>query len=207
MLFVSGQWCGCPEGDEDSPQPLVWSRRRASRKLRAGGSPLILLHLETRRRREGGDVSYQAKRRTMHHPGSGTCMRRTQCTLFSGVFYFQQKPSLLLAWWRCPEDSEAAAELRAQMTSPVNVAGNASKKEATVQLQPLPERTWTEKLGEKQKSQTDWSKLATFPGCLMVTDALLHPCSEEPPGVHIYGARSSNTSRFWSKKLNHLNHL
>lgn len=199
MLFVSGQWCGCPEGDEHSPQPVVWSRRRASRKLRAGGSPLILLHLETRRRREGGDVSYQAKRRTMHHPGSGTCMRTASCTLFSGVLYFQQKPSLLLARRRRPEDSEAAAELRAQMTAPVNVAENASrlfKKEATVQLQPLPECTW-EKLGKKKKSQADWSKLATFPGCLMVTDALLHPCSEEPPGVHIYGARSGNSSRFW----------
>lgn len=75
----------------------------------------------------------------------------------SAVFYFQQKPSLLLARRRRPDDWEAAAELRAQMTLPVNVAANASrlfKKEATVQLQPLPECTW-EKLGEKKKSQAD----------------------------------------------------
>lgn len=78
-------------------------------------------------------------------------MQMTQCTLFSYLesFLFSRSLPCCRHDEGVPEDPEAAAELRAQMTSPVNVAGNAGrlfKKEATVQLQPLPECTW-EKLG------------------------------------------------------------
>lgn len=55
----SARWQDCLQFDEDSPQPTVWSRRRASRGCspHPGRAPCIMLHLETEKKR-GGEREY-----------------------------------------------------------------------------------------------------------------------------------------------------
>lgn len=70
-----------------------------------------------------------------------------------------------------------------------------------MQLQPLPECTWEKLEGEKKKKprlmDVNWQLSRV---CLMVADALLRPCSEEPPAAHIFARTDRelvvpNTSR------------
>lgn len=86
----------CPQCNEDSPQPTVWSRRRASRGCspHTGSTPRILLHLETEMKREAGNVSTQRKVKATHCPCEAhlihtSCVDESPVAIpFHGIFFF-----------------------------------------------------------------------------------------------------------------------